>query len=1245
MRNSKSTASALIVAFCLVTFSTLLFGKTNSNPKDNEVYTHNPDFFFVENKGQWENDIKYKLTMGPNRLYLKSNSLFYQLLDPEDLAERSHRHEHNHEYEDHENVIIHGHNFMVDFIGVSPNVITSSDKKLTAYHNYILGNDPSKWAGNVGLFAEASYEEIYEGIDLKFYFSENNLKYDYIVEPGAKPSDIVMEYNHADKVFLKKGKLHVVTSVNEMIEQEPYAYQVINGEKVPVACQFKLNGNRMSFDFPDGYNESYELVIDPVLVFASYSGSTGDNWGMTATYDENGNLYGGGLAFNDGDYPVTPGAFDTDHPGFFSADPGDMGISKFSSDGRNLIYSTYIGGGEIDVPHSMIINSKEQLVILGTTSSSNFPVSNNAFDRTFNGGRRVVLNSGLTYDNGSDIVVVVLNQAGSALAGSTYVGGNDNDGLHIRAVGARLNYSDELRGEVIIDDLDNIYVASTSNSINFPTSTNAFDRDNNGEEDAVVFKLSATADNYFWGTYIGGDATEAAFSLKLDADNNPYVVGMTSGSDFPISPSGLNQTFQRVGSEGFVVHLDKNGERILHATYLNRSDFAYFVELDGDGQVYVVGQSAAGNYPVTGGVYSNSGSTMFLHKLNPELSQTGFSTLLGNGRGTSGIFVPSAFLVDVCKRIYISGWGGQTNGSNISGMPITSDAFQNTTDGSDFYLMVLRSDAKDLEYASYFGGRISNEHVDGGTSRFDKRGIIYQAVCAGCGGNDDFPTTQGVHSTQNRSSNCNLGVFKFDFQFGEIVANADAAPDVSGCAPLQIDFQNRTTGATLYNWDFGDGGLSSQRAPNHTFVGVGTFQVRLIGSIEDNCIAPDTTFLTIETIEPPEGVNSNQIICEGDLTQLTSTVSDPGFTYEWSNGSTDNSLEVSTGGVYWVDAMEDNCPQRDSFVIEGIPNGNTTSTIGLCEGLERTISSTNERLGATFEWDDGTRTQSIEIDQLGTYFVMAMEMGCMSIDTFIVIPDSIIVDAIVLDIDCVGQDKGLIDGSTIGGQGPYEYALNSTDFNGNSIFDDLDAGAYILRSRDVNGCRDDINLMIELPPLVEVDLGAIGEICLGDSIQLSITTNLQSNEIASINWQGLDDSGCPDCLEQMIRPVVNSKYSVVLISDDGCVDSTAISVVVIPKRPVYIPSAFSPDNDGINDIFQIFARPGVVENIHTFQVYDRWGELLFEQKDFQPNDPAFGWDGIFRDERMNSAVFAWFAKIEFIDGVTEIFEGDVTLLK
>ena len=148
--------------------------------------------------------------------------------------------------------------------------------------------------------------------------------------------------------------------------------------------------------------------------------------------------------------------------------------------------------------------------------------------------------------------------------------------------------------------------------------------------------------------------------------------------------------------------------------------------------------------------------------------------VFGTGSGQVDIAL-SAFLVDNCDNIYVSGWGGSTNGSQsatsstTTGLPVTSDCHQCQTDGSDFYLIVLEENMQSLLYASFFGGNQSNEHVDGGTSRFDKDGIVYQSVCAGCGGNSDFPTTPGAWSNTNNAHNCNIAAFKFDIS--ELTAN------------------------------------------------------------------------------------------------------------------------------------------------------------------------------------------------------------------------------------------------------------------------------------------------------------------------------------------------------------------------------------------------------------------------------------------------------------------------------------------
>jgi len=152
--------------------------------------------------------------------------------------------------------------------------------------------------------------------------------------------------------------------------------------------------------------------------------------------------------------------------------------------------------------------------------------------------------------------------------------------------------------------------------------------------------------------------------------------------------------------------------------------------------------------------------------------------------------------------------GGLTNSSNApyavnsttDGLPITDDAFQSVTDGSDFYLCVLAPDATELVYATWFGGGSSREHVDGGTSKFDKDGSVYQAVCAGCGGNDDFPTTAGAWSNDNGSTNCNLGVFKFDL--GKIEAEIAIEGPSQVCEGSDALFINNTTGGASFEWTF-----------------------------------------------------------------------------------------------------------------------------------------------------------------------------------------------------------------------------------------------------------------------------------------------------------------------------------------------------------------------------------------------------------------------------------------------------------
>lgn len=227
-----------------------------------------------------------------------------------------------------------------------------------------------------------------------------------------------------------------------------------------------------------------------------------------------------------------------------------------------------------------------------------------------------------------------------------------------------------------------------------------------------------------------------------------------------------------------------------------------------------------------------------------------YSTVFGSGATAKPNISPVAFLVDTCQNVYISGWGGTiTPGSSTTGLPITADALQNTTDGNDFYFIVFSKNAQSLLYGSYFGGNGKQEHVDGGTSRFNPEGIVYQAICASCGGGAGFPVTTGAYSTVNGSTNCNLGALKIAFNLGSVHAVAAANPNTTGCAPLTVNFGNTSTNATSYFWDFDDNNTTSTAfTPVHTYTTPGIYNVMMVAFNPNACKVRDTVYLQINVL-------------------------------------------------------------------------------------------------------------------------------------------------------------------------------------------------------------------------------------------------------------------------------------------------------------------------------------------------------------------------------------------------------------
>lgn len=763
---------------------------------------------FIANEGQWSEAFDYKYDMGSGAVFLQGSSVVITLVDEVALG-NMHKASHGEEVNVPE--FMQAHAYEVKLIGAAENILSNTEGKSSTHYNYFIGNDEKAWKSNVAAFQEVTYTDVYPGIDAKYYFTpEGNLKYDFVVAPKANPGTIAMQYEGVDEIALEDGNLILGTSVKRVFELAPFAYQNIEGERTEISCKYVLDDDIVTFEVGD-YNKKYPLVIDPELVFSTFSGSSANNFGFTATYSEDGGLYAGGIVFNDGGkYPATRGAFQIN----FSGPRVDIAISKFSSDGSQLEYATYLGGGQDELPYSLIETRDKQLVIFGSTGSSDFPTRPNAYDRTFAGGlaARSFFSNTVSYPQGSDVFVCVLDSIGGSLPAATLYGGLDNDGFN----NLDFNYGDSFRGEVVTDSTGNIYIVGSTNSKNLSVGINSYIRQAPDSINGFIAAFDTALSSLRWASYLGGIGEDNALSAKLAPDfQSIYVVGGTVSNDFNF-PTEAYQPIKSAGRDGYIVQLDITDGSFIKGTYNGSSgrDVNYFIDVDYTGDVYVFGQTL-GDYPTTmdSNIYQNTGSAQYIHKFGSDLEKSKSSMVFGDGSHASNNISPTAFMVDECRNVYVSGWGGEVNrgASHNQGythnLPITSNAFQNTTDGSDFYFLVLDASWKDLTYATYFGG-VNDDHVDGGTSRFSPDGSIYQAVCGGCFGNSFWPTSSTAYSRHNlaNASSCNLAALKMDFSALEVVASAVPDKD-SACVPFSVNVVNESYNGDVFQWILPDSSM------------------------------------------------------------------------------------------------------------------------------------------------------------------------------------------------------------------------------------------------------------------------------------------------------------------------------------------------------------------------------------------------------------------------------------------------------
>lgn len=822
----------------------------------------------IENKGQFNKNIKFRGQASCFDLHIGSDYINYYFLNKTTWANAV-KHPNQGKLVDSIDVFA----LNMQFLNSNKNAVVQGKDKQAHYYNFYWGKDAANWASNVFVYKAALITQLYKGIHFK-YLAGKQLKYEFYVEPNANINDIKIAINGAKDISIEYGALFITTPFETIREEKPYAYQIINGKKINVEVNFALHNNVLSYNAPNGYNKNYVLVIDPSLVFLTYSGSTVDNFGFTATPGENGTLYAGGIATGPftinptGTYPTNTGSFiqifrggRNDRLTEVEEFPCDITLSKYNSNGTTLLWSTYFGGATAnEYPHSLVIDKDSNLIVLGTTSSSDFPVTADAFDTSFNGSL--------------DIVVFKFNKDGTTLIGSTYIGGSANDGVNYNGV-TNFFYADGFRGDIISDNQQKIYVASVTNSNNFPVTAGAIGTNLQGTQDGAVLCLNNKLTALEWSTYFGGNGVEGLYSIDISSNGDIYLAGGTSSTNLAGTNGSIQSTNGGGTADGFVAVIKGNGQQVLKTTYwgTNNYDQIFSLELDENENVYVVGHSL-GNMPIKGNVYKNQNGRQFITCFNKDLNNTLWSTIFGGGRSSIDLTI-NAFLVDECGRIYVTGWGGNTSSSqnflnsSTRGLVVTKGAFQDTTDGSDFYLMVLNRGAVSLLYATYLGGdENTGDHVDGGTSRFDKRGVVYQSLCASCPAGlpltpiSDLQTTANSFAPINVSPRCSNAALKFDFR----IENAAFDFTIDTCAGI-FKFKNNTKDAFSFYWVFPDGDTSTLENPEKfiapKYLGD---SVTLIVEFGTNCAdtaygvvsLPDTALtLEIPNAFTPNGDNFN----------------------------------------------------------------------------------------------------------------------------------------------------------------------------------------------------------------------------------------------------------------------------------------------------------------------------------------------------------------------------------------------------
>jgi hypothetical protein len=722
---------------------------------------------FIENKGQWDSQAKFLLRSPGLDLWITNNGAVYDLNRVEQVDAKGPRlagaaRPESPISSEVPQLKVTRTPVFITYEGASRQATAVGSGKLPEYHNYYIGNDPSKWADHVALYSDARVQGLYNGIDAVFYLDQGRPRYDLVVAAGADPAKIRMKIEGATKVDVAaNGSLRIATTLGTIEQRGLFAYQQIDGRKQKVSCAFML-GKDGSVSLSTGrYDRTRPLVIDP-LVWSTYLGGTsnenaGGGGSIIGKQGAGGIGIAGAIAVDgSGNVYVTGTTASTNFPTLNALQSGKGGsfdafVTKLTSAGV-LSYSTYLGGSTIagccgtaeQEGLAIAVDGNSNAYITGYTGATNFPTLNAT--QGSNAG-------------GFDAFVTKLTSSG-ALSYSTYLGGSFNDKGYAIAV----------------DGSGNMYVAGFTGSLIFPGAS--------GQQNTQGFvtKLSSSGSISF-SKYVTGEA----LGVAVDGSSNIYITGNTQ------------QNNSGAAEDVYATKLTSSGSVSYSVTFgaSSANDVGEAIAVDANGNAYITGFTESNRFPTTENAaqatsptpnQDQNGSTFhaFVTKLTSS-GTTSWSTYLGGTGQDFGIGIT----LDAGDNVYVTGATGSSN------FP-TLDPLQSSNAGASDAFVTRYTSSGVVSFSTYFGG---SSHDNASGIAVDGSGHIY---VTGFTGSDNFPTQNAAQGS--RAGGNDAFVTKLLINSITSVSLSGSSPYCSG-STVAVTWQS--SGVSSVNIDFStDGGTN-----------------------------------------------------------------------------------------------------------------------------------------------------------------------------------------------------------------------------------------------------------------------------------------------------------------------------------------------------------------------------------------------------------------------------------------------------